>query len=75
MSTTDMEKKTGDLEGLAETSEKILEREAETTSKPTPEAAKSDDIIPAEDIPDPDEDDLDDLDGNLQVIFCFYLQC
>lgn len=70
MSTTDMEKKAGDLEGLLETSEKILEREAETSSKPAPEAVKSEDAIPTEDVPDPDEDDLDDLDGNSQLEFC-----
>ncbi|KUJ12139.1 Pex19-domain-containing protein [Mollisia scopiformis] len=65
MSTTDMEKKADDLEGLAETSGKIMEKEKETASKPTAEAAKSEDVAPTEDIPDPDEDDLDDLDDML----------
>lgn len=59
-----MEKKPGDLEGLVQTSEKISGREAESSSKPTTEAAKSENAIATEDVPDPDEDDLDDLDGN-----------
>ncbi|CZR59653.1 related to PEX19 protein [Phialocephala subalpina] len=60
-----MEKKPGDLEGLAEKSEKILEKEAATTSKPTAVAPKSHEATTSGDIPDPDEDDLDDLDDML----------
>ena len=59
-----MEKKPGDLERLAEKSEKILEKEAATTSKPTAVAPKLHEATPSGDIPDPDEDDLDDLDGS-----------
>lgn len=63
-----MEKKTGDLEGLAETSGEIMEKEAESTSKAPAEATKSHDAAQAEDIPDPDEDDLDDLDGTFLLL-------
>lgn len=62
-----MEKKAEDVEGLVETSDKNLEGEAEATSKATPEAVKLEDVTPGEDVPDPDEDDLDDLDGNSQL--------
>jgi len=67
MSTTDMEKKPGNPERLAETSGKVTEKEAgaEATSKPPTEATKSQDAAQTEDIPDPDEDDLDDLDDML----------
>lgn len=52
-----MEKKLGDLEGLAESSGKALERETanEAPKNPAPEVSTE--------VPDPDEDDLDDLDG------------
>lgn len=57
-----METKPGDLEGLAQTTAKAMEpekKEDNTTPKandPAPPAA-------AEAAPDPEEDDLDDLDG------------
>ena len=51
-----MEKEPGDLEGLAKTSGKVVELE----SSSTPEAKEP---VPKEEVPDPDEDDLDDLDG------------
>lgn len=54
-----MESKPGDLEGLAKTTGKAMEKEE---SKPTTSAPKQD-PAPVEDVPDPDEDDLDDLDG------------
>lgn len=61
-----MESKPGDLEGVARTSEKVLGKEAEPTvnipQDPAPnEVFKASE--PTEDVPDPDEDDLDDLDG------------
>lgn len=53
-----METKPGDLEGLAESSGKAIEKESQDAkaSVPTPAPA-------ATSVPDPDEDDLDDLDG------------
>lgn len=53
-----MENKPGDLEGLADATGKAVERESATTAAqiPPPTAAVAD-------APDPDEDDLDDLDG------------
>jgi peroxin-19 len=62
-----MEKKLGDLEGLAEGFGKAMEKDS--ASIPTPkdpesaEVPKLRDHVLAEDVPDPDEDDLDDLDG------------
>jgi len=53
-----MENKPGDLEGLASTSGKAVEREIDAT--PTPKASAP---AAATEVPDPDEDDLDDLDG------------
>lgn len=50
-----METKAGDLDGLVSTSTKVMERTAEEV--PAVEEAV------VEDAPDPDEDDLDDLDG------------
>lgn len=63
-----METKAGDLEGLAETSSKAIQKEEETApvSKdpaPTTAAPTQKDVAPTEEVPDPDEDDLDDLDG------------
>jgi peroxin-19 len=60
-----METKPGDLEGLAKSSGKAVETEAEATSTPKDPAPKQEPTapIPTEDVPDPDEDDLDDLDG------------
>lgn len=68
-----MEKKPGELEGLAEASGKAMEKEPETL--PTPKDPAPADIptpkgpVPAEEVPDPDEDDLDDLDGQTSHIF------
>jgi hypothetical protein len=60
-----METKPGDLEGLAKSSGKAVEKEAEATSTPKDPAPKQESTapLPTEDVPDPDEDDLDDLDG------------
>jgi len=62
-----MESKPGDSEGLAEASGKALEKEttAVPVSKdPAPaEVPKPNNPISTEEVPDPDEDDLDDLDG------------
>jgi peroxin-19 len=60
-----METKPGDLEGLAKSPGKAAEKEAEVTSTPKDPASKgeSEAPIPIGDVPDPDEDDLDDLDG------------
>ena len=54
-----MESKPGDLEGLAQTTGKAIEKEASHTTASTSTA----NLAPVEDVPDPDEDDLDDLDG------------
>jgi peroxin-19 len=51
-----MEQKPGDLEGLAKATGKAIEKETQAVPKPK-------DLAPTEDVPDPDEDDLDDLDG------------
>ena len=67
-----MEKKLGDLEGLAEGSGKAMEKDS--ASIPTPkdpvsaEVPKPKDPVLAEDVPDPDEDDLDDLDGQFSPL-------
>lgn len=60
-----MEGKTGDLEGLAATTTKALKREEapETSSKDTEMSAPSAETA-TEEFPDPEEDDLDDLDGS-----------
>ncbi|KAG0652118.1 Peroxisomal farnesylated [Hyphodiscus hymeniophilus] len=55
-----MESKPGDLEGLAQSAGKAIEKDASTTIT---SASKPDPIV--EDVPDPDEDDLDDLDDML----------
>lgn len=55
-----MEAKPGDLEGLAETSSKILQKEA----APAAPSEVSESPAQVDDVPDPDEDDLDDLDGD-----------
>jgi peroxin-19 len=56
-----METKPGDLDGVAQTTGKAIEKEE---SKPTTASTSKPDPAPAvEDVPDPDEDDLDDLDG------------
>jgi peroxin-19 len=54
--TTDMEKEPGDLESLVEASGKAMETESSSTPN-------TKDPAPKEEVPDPDEDDLDDLDG------------
>jgi hypothetical protein len=65
--TAGMEKKPGDLEGLAEASGKVMEEESDTAlipKDPAPaDVPKPKESVPTEDVPDPDEDDLDDLDG------------
>jgi len=53
-----MESKPGDLEGLAESRVKTLQKE----STPAVSVTASD-LQDEENVPDPDEDDLDDLDG------------
>jgi hypothetical protein len=53
-----METKAGDLEGLVKSSTTTMENEKKTSS-----ASESLNAPPAESVPDPDEDDLDDLDG------------
>lgn len=55
---TSMESKPGDLEGLAQTTGKAIEKEE---PKSTTSMTLADPAL--EDVPDPDEDDLDDLDG------------
>jgi peroxin-19 len=64
-----MEKQPGDLEGLAEASGKAMEKESDPALVPKDPASadipKPKDPVPTEDVPDPDEDDLDDLDGKL----------
>jgi hypothetical protein len=55
-----MESKPGDLEALSKTTGKAIEKEQ---SKSTTASALKQDPAPIEDVPDPDEDDLDDLDG------------
>lgn len=54
-----MDLKPGDLAELAETSSKALVNESSTAS----ETKAADTAAEWEDVPDPDEDDLDDLDG------------
>ena len=51
-----MEQKPGDLEGLAKTTGKAIEKETQAVPQPKDPALMAD-------VPDPDEDDLDDLDG------------
>ena len=61
-----MEKKPGDLEGLAETPGEVMEKEldpAPALDAPASEVPKPKDPVPTKDVPDPEEDDLDDLDG------------
>jgi hypothetical protein len=56
-----METKSGNLEGIPKSTGEATETEPkapESTSKPKDPAPAT------EDVPDPDEDDLDDLDGN-----------
>lgn len=69
-----METKPGDLEGLAETSSKAIQKESEAAAAPKTEykdpapaasAPIQQDVASTEEVPDPDEDDLDDLDGML----------
>jgi peroxin-19 len=66
-----METRPGDLEGLATASGKAVEKEAESTTKPKDPASKEETKapIPTEDVPDPDEDDLDDLDGQFSTTY------
>lgn len=56
-----MELKSENLEGLATTTGKAIESEAKERSH----SPKPSDPAPAatDEVPDPDEDDLDDLDG------------
>lgn len=56
-----MESKPGDLAGLAESSAKALINESNTVS----ETQAADAAAGWEDVPDPDDDDLDDLDGTI----------
>jgi hypothetical protein len=56
-----METKPGDSEGLSQTTEKSLDT-ATKEVEPTPKANGP--APSAEEVPDPDEDDLDDLDGS-----------
>jgi peroxin-19 len=62
-----MEKKPEDSEGVADAPGKAAEKETEALpiSKDPASAAvpKPKDPAPVEEVPDPDEDDLDDLDG------------
>lgn len=63
-----METKPGDLEGLAQTSVSALEADKKAADTKTEQkedtAPKATDPSPqVADVPDPDEDDLDDLDG------------
>jgi hypothetical protein len=53
-----METKAGDIDGLSQPSAKIAEKEPKVVEEP-----KANSSIPVEDAPDPEEDDLDDLDG------------
>ena len=56
-----METKSGNLEGIPKSTGKATETEIKAPES----ASKPKDRAPAtEDVPDPDEDDLDDLDGN-----------
>jgi hypothetical protein len=58
---TAMETKPGDSEGLFQTTEKSLK----TATKEVESTPKANGLAPsAEEVPDPDEDDLDDLDGS-----------
>lgn len=54
-----MEPKPGGIEGLAQTTGKPIEKQDIKADAP----AAQQDPVPGEDVPDPDEDDLDDLDG------------
>lgn len=56
-----MESKPGDLEGLAQTTGKAIDKE--TKAESTPSKPKDPAPTATADVPDPDEDDLDDLDG------------
>ncbi|KAL2073164.1 hypothetical protein VTL71DRAFT_10488 [Oculimacula yallundae] len=67
-----METKPGDLEGLAETTSKAIQKEEAVEAKPVSKdpapavlAPIQQDVATTEDVPDPDEDDLDDLDDML----------
>lgn len=66
-----METKPGDEEGLATTIGKASK--TEEASVPGPAVSTS---APVDDVSDPEEDDLDDLDGLLQYLFspCFCAQ-
>jgi peroxin-19 len=75
-----MENTPGNLEGLAETSTKILRTENEAQKPAPPPAATSASTstiqaapAPQEKFPDPDEDDLDDLDGILIALYDVYV--
>jgi peroxin-19 len=60
-----MEATPGDLEGLAATTGKAIEKESDEAVKPKDPTsyAGAKVAVATEDVPDPDEDDLDDLDG------------
>lgn len=69
-----METKSGDLEGLVQATGKAIEKKE--SNPPAASASKPDPAPAVEDVPDPDEDDLDDLDGlpshslNFKRIYC-----
>jgi len=60
-----METMPGDLEGLAVTTAKAIDKESDESVKPKDPAshAGAKVAVATENVPDPDEDDLDDLDG------------
>ncbi|CZT08705.1 hypothetical protein WAI453_006153 [Rhynchosporium graminicola] len=67
-----METKPGDLEGLAETTSKAIQKDSEVSTSsaskdpaPVSSAPIQQDVATTENVPDPDEDDLDDLDDML----------
>ena len=73
----DMEKKKAeDSGGPTEAPGKAVENEPEAAATPKDPAAaipKPKDPAPVEEVPDPDEDDLDDLDGQSCTILPIYL--
>lgn len=64
-----METKSGDLDSVAASTGKGIETEAPPLFKsidygPQDEVPAPEKAVAAEEVPDPDEDDLDDLDGS-----------